>query len=103
MVCFSLHHLWGPIDKSLSPPVDPLNHLILNGLEVCAAKRNEILMSPHVRAQALRNFALEIEVPSRYHSQIIGRRGATVTELRKKHDVNIQFPARDDPDANMVS
>lgn len=51
--------------------------------------------------KALRNFALEIEVPSRYHSQIIGRRGATVTELRKKHDVNIQFPARDDPDANM--
>lgn len=29
---------------------------------------------------------------SQYHPTIIGRRGATVTEIRKKFDVNVQFP-----------
>jgi len=48
--------------------------------------------------RALRNFVLPIEIPKQYHSQIIGRRGAIVSELRKKHDVIIQFPDNRDPE-----
>lgn len=33
-----------------------------------------------------------MKVSANFHPTIIGRRGATVTEIRKKYDVNIQFP-----------
>jgi len=46
--------------------------------------------------KALRGFTLTIEVPPQYHPQIIGRRGVKVTEIRTRHNVNIQFPDRDD-------
>lgn len=42
--------------------------------------------------QVLKGFVLEVNVASQYHPTIIGRRGATVTDIRKKYDVNIQFP-----------
>lgn len=42
-----------------------------------------------------------MEVDANFHPTIIGRRGVTVTEIRKKHDVNIQFPDRSDE--NQVS
>ena len=46
--------------------------------------------------QALRNFSLILEVPNRYHPEIIGRRGVVVNDIRKKHDVKIQFPEKSD-------
>uniref|UniRef100_H2ZHB1 K Homology domain-containing protein n=1 Tax=Ciona savignyi TaxID=51511 RepID=H2ZHB1_CIOSA len=46
--------------------------------------------------RVLRSFTLTVDVPNQFHSQIIGRRGAIVTEIRTKHGVNIQFPDRDD-------
>ena len=42
--------------------------------------------------QILRGFVLEVNVSAQFHPTIIGRRGATVTEIRKKYDVNVQFP-----------
>ncbi|GMR35164.1 hypothetical protein PMAYCL1PPCAC_05359 [Pristionchus mayeri] len=40
----------------------------------------------------LRQWSMTINVPTEYHQKIIGIKGVTVNELRKKHDVNISLP-----------
>ena len=32
----------------------------------------------------------------KYHPKIIGKKGAVITQIRLEHDVNIQFPDKDD-------
>lgn len=32
----------------------------------------------------------------KYHPKIIGRKGAIITNIRTEHDVNIQFPEKND-------
>ena len=41
-----------------------------------------------------------MEVPSRYHTKLIGRRGAVINKVRADHDVQIIFPEKssDRPD-----
>lgn len=59
---------------------------------------SEALM-PHCalsRWQALRSFKLSVTVDPKYHPKIIGRKGAVITQIRLEHDVNIQFPDKDD-------
>lgn len=46
--------------------------------------------------RALRSFKLSITVDPKYHPKIIGRKGAVITQIRLEHDVNIQFPDKDD-------
>lgn len=46
--------------------------------------------------QALRSFKLTITVDPKYHPKIIGRKGAVITNIRTLHDVNIQFPEKND-------
>uniref|UniRef100_A0A2K5CAC2 Vigilin n=1 Tax=Aotus nancymaae TaxID=37293 RepID=A0A2K5CAC2_AOTNA len=45
---------------------------------------------------ALRSFKLSVTVDPKYHPKIIGRKGAVITQIRLEHDVNIQFPDKDD-------
>nr|XP_026691860.1 vigilin isoform X2 [Ciona intestinalis] len=52
--------------------------------------------------RVLRGFTLTVDVPNQYHPQIIGRRGVTVTDIRNKHSVNIQFPDRDDEKKDQI-
>lgn len=40
----------------------------------------------------LRQFELVMNVPAEYHPKLIGRRGAVITKLRERHNVNIQVP-----------
>lgn len=47
-------------------------------------------------SQALRSFKLSVTVDPKYHPKIIGRKGAVITQIRLEHDVNIQFPDKDD-------
>lgn len=51
--------------------------------------------------QALRAFKLEIEIDSKYHPKIIGRKGAVVTSIRTEYDVQIQFPNKNAKDDEM--
>jgi len=44
--------------------------------------------------RALRAFKLEMEIESKYHPKIIGRKGAVVTSIRTEYDVQIQFPSK---------
>ncbi|XP_069344150.1 vigilin isoform X2 [Eulemur rufifrons] len=46
--------------------------------------------------RALRSFKLSVIVDPKYHPKIIGRKGAVITQIRLEHDVNIQFPDKDD-------
>nr|XP_061790425.1 vigilin-like isoform X2 [Nerophis lumbriciformis] len=46
--------------------------------------------------RALRSFKLTITVDPKYHPKIIGRKGAIITNIRTLHDVNIQFPEKND-------
>ena len=46
--------------------------------------------------RALRSFKLTITVDPKYHPKIIGRKGAVITTIRTEHDVNIQFPEKND-------
>ncbi|XP_022667646.1 vigilin-like isoform X2 [Varroa destructor] len=44
----------------------------------------------------LRSFSLNIKVPAKHHSKIVGRKGAVVTKLRADYNVQIQFPAKNE-------
>uniref|UniRef100_A0A8C8K4G1 Vigilin n=1 Tax=Oncorhynchus tshawytscha TaxID=74940 RepID=A0A8C8K4G1_ONCTS len=46
--------------------------------------------------RSLRSFKLTITVDPKYHPKIIGRKGAIITNIRTEHDVNIQFPDKND-------
>uniref|UniRef100_F7FXS6 Vigilin n=1 Tax=Callithrix jacchus TaxID=9483 RepID=F7FXS6_CALJA len=46
--------------------------------------------------RALRSFKLSVTVDPKYHPKIIGRKGTVITQIRLEHDVNIQFPDKDD-------
>lgn len=47
------------------------------------------------KQRELRNFRLEMEVASKHHTKLIGRRGAVVNKIRADHDVQIIFPDKD--------
>lgn len=55
-----------------------------------------LIVSCLFRLQALRSFKLSVTVDPKYHPKIIGRKGAVITQIRLEHDVNIQFPDKDD-------
>nr|XP_057928787.1 high density lipoprotein binding protein a isoform X1 [Doryrhamphus excisus]XP_057928788.1 high density lipoprotein binding protein a isoform X1 [Doryrhamphus excisus]XP_057928789.1 high density lipoprotein binding protein a isoform X1 [Doryrhamphus excisus] len=53
--------------------------------------------------RALRSFKLTITVDPKYHPKIIGRKGASITGIRTKHDVNIQFPEKNDENQDQIT
>ncbi|KAM9761472.1 high density lipoprotein binding protein a isoform 2-T2 [Menidia menidia] len=53
--------------------------------------------------RALRNFKLTITVDPKYHPKIIGRKGAIITNIRTEHDVNIQFPEKNDENQDQIT
>uniref|UniRef100_A0A668AHJ3 Vigilin n=1 Tax=Myripristis murdjan TaxID=586833 RepID=A0A668AHJ3_9TELE len=46
--------------------------------------------------RALRSFKATMSVDPRFHPKIIGRKGAVISQIRKDHDVSIQFPDKGD-------
>lgn len=59
---------------------------------------NEIFKSLRARSpfQALRSFKVTMSVDPKFHPKIIGRKGAVISQIRKDHDVSIQFPDKGD-------
>uniref|UniRef100_A0A4W4EE35 Vigilin n=1 Tax=Electrophorus electricus TaxID=8005 RepID=A0A4W4EE35_ELEEL len=53
--------------------------------------------------RALRSFRLTITVDPKYHPKIIGRKGAIITQIRTDHDVNIQFPEKNDENQDQIT
>ncbi|KAG0729485.1 Vigilin [Chionoecetes opilio] len=50
-----------------------------------------------------RSYKLTMEVDPQYHPKIIGKRGAVITKIREKHDVNIQFPPRGSEEESVIT
>ncbi|XP_069948284.1 vigilin isoform X2 [Cherax quadricarinatus] len=50
-----------------------------------------------------RSFQLRVEVDPEYHPKIIGKKGAVISKIRDKHNVNIQFPPRGDVEENIIT
>lgn len=53
--------------------------------------------------RALRSFKLVISVDPKYHPKIIGRKGAVITQIRTDHEVNIQFPDKNDENQDQIT
>ncbi|XP_023195384.1 vigilin isoform X2 [Xiphophorus maculatus] len=53
--------------------------------------------------RALKSFKLTITVDPKYHPKIIGRKGAIITTIRTEHDVNIQFPEKNDENQDQIT
>ncbi|KAJ8375213.1 hypothetical protein SKAU_G00057930 [Synaphobranchus kaupii] len=53
--------------------------------------------------RALRSFKLTITVDPKYHPKIIGRKGNIITQIRFDHDVNIQFPEKNDENQDQIT
>uniref|UniRef100_A0A8C2SZY6 Vigilin n=1 Tax=Coturnix japonica TaxID=93934 RepID=A0A8C2SZY6_COTJA len=53
--------------------------------------------------RALRSFKLTVTVDPKYHPKIIGRKGAVITQIRTEHEVNIQFPDKDDESQDQIT
>lgn len=39
---------------------------------------------------------MTLSVDPKYHPKIIGRKGAVISQIRKEHDVSVQFPDKSD-------
>lgn len=50
-----------------------------------------------------RSFKLTVEVDPEYHPKIIGKKGAVISKIREKHDVNIQFPPRGSEEERVIT
>uniref|UniRef100_A0A674MF54 Vigilin n=1 Tax=Takifugu rubripes TaxID=31033 RepID=A0A674MF54_TAKRU len=53
--------------------------------------------------RALRSYRLTMTVDPKYHPKIIGRKGAVITNIRTEHDVNIQFPEKNDESQDQIT
>lgn len=42
----------------------------------------------------LKSFTIDLVVPRKYHNTLIGKRGASINQIRDQYDVNIQFPEK---------
>ncbi|KAL2079597.1 hypothetical protein ACEWY4_025341 [Coilia grayii] len=52
--------------------------------------------------RALRSFKITLSVPPKFHPKIIGRKGAVISQIRKDHDVNVQFPDKGDEQQDLI-
>ncbi|KAI5710689.1 hypothetical protein M8J76_008632 [Diaphorina citri] len=50
-----------------------------------------------------KSFQLKMEIDPIHHPKIIGRKGETVNNIRKHHDVQVNFPKRGDPDEHIIT
>lgn len=52
--------------------------------------------------RALRSFKVTMSVDPKFHPKIIGRKGAVISQIRKDHDVSIQFPDKGDEHQDLI-
>ncbi|XP_010015511.1 PREDICTED: vigilin isoform X2 [Nestor notabilis] len=70
--------------------------ITITGLSTNLDRAKAGLLERLLLLQALRSFKLTVTVDPKYHPKIIGRKGAVITQIRTEHEVNIQFPDKDD-------
>ncbi|XP_077400366.1 vigilin [Vanacampus margaritifer] len=70
------------------------------------AKQGLLVRAKELRAEqedrVLRSFKATISVEPKFHPKIIGRKGAVISQIRKDHDVIIQFPDKGDEQQDLI-
>ncbi|KAM9299672.1 vigilin-like [Gastrophryne carolinensis] len=83
--------------------------IVINGISTYLERAKEGLLErvKEVQAEqedrALRSFKLVIGVDPKFHPKIIGRKGAVISLIRTEHEVNIQFPDKNDENQDQIT
>lgn len=92
------------------PPLQDCSDIIritgppANTERACQALREKVTQLEEEEAdREARSFKLTMEVDPEYHPKIIGKRGAVITKIREKHNVNIQFPPRGSAEESVIT
>jgi len=55
------------------------------------------------RTKELKSYEVKIQVDPEYHPKIIGHKGAVITKIRDKYNVNIQLPKKNLPEEDIIT
>jgi len=97
------------VNISIPQAEEQSNIVKVRGPPANVARAREALMERVVQLEGekadreLKSFKLEVDVDEQYHPKIIGRRGVLITTIRKKHDVNVQFPEKGSENQSQIS
>jgi len=90
------------VNITVPPPEEHSNTIVIVGSPKSAAAAKEELLEKKAEWEA-RSFEVKIQVDPEFHPKIIGRKGAVISEIRKKYDVVIQLPKKEDPDEDVIT
>uniref|UniRef100_A0A8C4Q0Q1 Vigilin n=1 Tax=Eptatretus burgeri TaxID=7764 RepID=A0A8C4Q0Q1_EPTBU len=97
------------VNITIPPPEEKSNVIKIMGMVLNVERAEKGLMDRAKELQAdqenrvLRSFKLSVNVDTKYHPKIIGRKGAIISDIRKKHIVYIQFPDKGDENQNVIT
>ncbi|XP_077357340.1 vigilin [Festucalex cinctus] len=96
-------NIWVP-QPEMQQDVIKVTGLVAN---VQRAKQGLLARAKELRAEqedrVLRSFKATISVEPKFHPKIIGRKGAVISQIRKDHDVIIQFPDKGDEQQDLIN
>lgn len=90
------------VNITVPPSEQHSDTIVITGSPKNAAAAKESLLrkreelEEEKRVKELKSFEVRVEVDPEYHPKIIGRKGAVIGDIRKKHDVNIQLPKKEE-------
>ncbi|KAK7093511.1 hypothetical protein V1264_007247 [Littorina saxatilis] len=97
------------VNISIPPPSENSDLVKVSGAPENAERARQALEEKVVQLdgekedRALKGFQLSVEVDPRHHPKIIGRKGAVISKIRADHDVNIQFPDRNEENQGVIT
>ncbi|KAI3376391.1 hypothetical protein L3Q82_016880 [Scortum barcoo] len=89
-------------------PEKQLDVIKVTGLEANVERAKQGLLERVKELQAeqedraLRSFKVTMSIDPKFHPKIIGRKGAVISQIRKDHDVSIQFPDKGDEQQDLI-
>ncbi|XP_046390775.1 vigilin [Ischnura elegans] len=93
----------------LSPAEKKLDIITISGSPASVEQAKEAIeekcrqLDEEKKEKALQSFELKIEVDPNYHPKIIGKKGAVINKIRTKHNVQINFPKKGDPEEHIIT
>eukprot|EP00794_Sanderia_malayensis_P015058 gene15058-16611_t len=86
------------VNIAIPPTKDKSEEVVITGPQtnvdscIVALKEKIHEIEAEMEDKRLRSYQMNIDVPIKYHTKIIGRKGAVVKKLRADYDVQIQVP-----------
>lgn len=97
------------VNVSVPPATEQSDMIKISGLPVNVENAKQALqerceqLEGKKQDQVLRSFQVKVEVDPKYHPKIIGRQGKVISKIRMDHNVQIQFPERNDMAENVIT